>query len=100
MDSYLTMEVHVGKMHSENFECGLCDNKFKDIEALNMHMATCEIYECNGCYFRVKTLADIKKHFQNKHEDDEDVKITHGKVNRKCGEEIDDTEYFIHELSN
>ena len=69
------------------------------METLNLHISTCEIYECSNCYYRVKSLSDIRKHFENKHTDEEeDVKILHGKVNRKCDEEIDETEHFYNEL--
>jgi hypothetical protein len=44
--NHLTMEVHLGKEHSANFECGLCEVEAKDLENLEMHLFTCEIYEC------------------------------------------------------
>ena len=44
------MEVHVGKCNTDNFECGLCDSKFKDLDTLELHLRTCEIYECAEFY--------------------------------------------------
>ena len=46
-----TVEVHHGRYHSCDFECGLCDYKAKSIKKLNTHLSTCEIYECDDCYF-------------------------------------------------
>ena len=94
----LTMEVHVGKHHAEKLECGLCEYKVDNLESLKIHLSTCEVYECNRCFFRVCTLSEIKKHIKEKHEDDDDLKITHGKVNRKDEEEIDENELMKHEI--
>ena len=58
----LSLEVHHGKCHTEDFECGLCDYKANSLENLNTHLTTCESYECDNCYFRVKTLAAIEDH--------------------------------------
>ena len=54
------MEVHAGKLHSEIIQCGLCDYKTKDLANLETHLSTCEIYECDRCYFRVTQIGDIK----------------------------------------
>ena len=32
----LTMEVHVGKTHSENFKCGLCEYRTENLENLEL----------------------------------------------------------------
>ena len=42
--NFETMEVHAGKAHTDNLECGLCENNFENIENLNLHLQTCEIY--------------------------------------------------------
>ena len=42
--SIYTMEVHVGKCYSNNFECGLCDAKFEYVDPLELHLRTCEMY--------------------------------------------------------
>ena len=56
-----TMQIHYGKSHSINFECGLCDFKAKNLENLQIHVKTCEIYECENCEFVSKQLSGIKK---------------------------------------
>ena len=94
----LTMEVHVGKQYVEKLECGLCEYKVENMESLKIHLSTCEIYECNSCYFRVCTLSEIKKHIKNKHDDDDEIKITHGKINRKDEDEIDENDLMKHEI--
>ena len=88
----LTMEVHPGKNHSAKLECGLCDLKAKDLESLVTHISTCEIYECNNCYFRVTQIYEIKTHMNEKHEN-ENVIIIHGKQDRNNYEEIITTEH-------
>ena len=39
-----TMEVHIGKNHTDNFECGLCDLNFGNIGKLEIHLKACNIY--------------------------------------------------------
>ena len=51
--SIYTMEVHVGKCYSNNFECGFCDVKFEDLDSLELHLRTCEMYECSKCYLSI-----------------------------------------------
>ena len=36
-----TMEVHIGKCFTDNFECGFCDAKFDDLDTLELHLRTC-----------------------------------------------------------
>ena len=54
------MEVHVGKCYSNNFDCGLCDAKFEDLSSLELHLRTCEMYECPKCYLKLRDLSKIK----------------------------------------
>ena len=88
-ENFLTMEVHVGKFHSETLECGMCSWEAKDIESLNLHIATCEIYTCEDCNYRTKHLHDIKEHLNNKHDKQTYHEIIHAKINRKDPEVID-----------
>ena len=64
----IDMEVHVARTHEENFECGLCDYEGKDLEALDIHLKTCETYQCGICSEKLSQLPDIKMHFEEKHE--------------------------------
>ena len=57
-----TMQMHNGKCHQKNNECGLCNYEAKDIENLDLHLTTCEIYECDECEFIARNLSDFKRH--------------------------------------
>jgi hypothetical protein len=40
----VSMEVHIGKQHSDKSECGLCDLEVDNLENLELHLTTCEMY--------------------------------------------------------
>ena len=61
------MDVHFAKHHGENFECGLCDYTSKDLETLETHLRTCEIYTCRICDEKIIQFTNIKTHFKEKH---------------------------------
>ena len=65
--SELEMEVHIGKEHSDGFECGLCNSTENTLENLEIHFLTCEIFVCGDCDERIKTLDGIKKHINEEH---------------------------------
>ena len=65
--SELEMEVHIGKDHSDGFECGLCNSTENTLENLEVHFLTCEIFVCGDCDERIKTLDGIKKHINEEH---------------------------------
>ena len=56
--------------------------KAGNIEKLNTQLSTCEIYECDNCFFRVKVLSEMEDHIDVKHKR-ENLNIIHGKVDRK-----------------
>ena len=91
------MQIHNGKVHSQNFECGLCDFPAKDLETLNLHLITCEIYECNKCEHVVKKISSIKKHMHIS-KDCNSSTIHHVKIDRNDNEEADNKEYEQNEL--
>ena len=66
--SIYAMEVHIGKCYTDNLECGFCDSKFKDLSDLELHLRTCEVYECTNCWKKGKHLHEIKKHVMEDHE--------------------------------
>ena len=49
----ITMEVHIGKHHSEKYECGLCAFEGKNLEHLELHLVTFEIYTCKEYKYKV-----------------------------------------------
>ena len=87
----LTMEVHLGKFHSEKIECGICGFETKDMENLDTHLSTCEMYKCGSCDDKFKLLADIKKHIQETHKR---TYIFHLKMDRNDFAEFSDTRYW------
>ena len=62
------MEVHIWKCCYDYFECGLCEARVENLEKLEIHLNTCEIYECDTCFVRDKSLSDMKKHVEEEHE--------------------------------
>ena len=94
--SVYTMEVHVAKCRTENFECGLCEDIFMDIKDLEIHLRTCETYECSDCWKRLKNLSDIKSHIQEKHE--EFTTLNHLKIDRESDFEVKINSYNLNEV--
>ena len=89
----LTMEVHIGKHHSERFECGLCDYKGKDFDDLDIHLVTCELYRCTYCLCNLnfKTISSLKTHVNEKHQTPHmkrNTDIMHAKIDRNNSEII------------
>ena len=72
----------------ENIECGLCDYPAKDLENLNLHLTTCEIYECMQCEFVAKQITGIRKHMKASLST-----IHHVKIDRNNDKEAAFTEY-------
>ena len=93
-----TTDVHMGKEHSDNLECGLCAFKLKDKEQLETHQLTCEIYKCTLCDNNFVKLADLKDDVTTDHEYNKYRSIIHAKQNRFNEEEIDETYYRGEEL--
>ena len=46
------MKVDVGKSHNERDDCLLCNFTAKDL----VYMSTFQIYMCDDCYYKKKTL--------------------------------------------
>ena len=61
-ESDLAMKVYIGKHHSETYECGLCDVETKDLENLEIHLVSCEVYKCAGCSIKFNSIKDVKEH--------------------------------------
>ena len=95
----ISIQVHQGRKHEDGYECGLCDLKTDSLEMLNLHLTTCESYQCYRCNFRVHHISDIKEHIKEKHQS-EYVSITHGKLDRKDENFVKETIYEKDELFN
>ena len=59
-----TMDVHMGKTHTDSFEYGLCEISFENLENLALHLHT---YRCKRCYLKQIKISDIKDHAIKKH---------------------------------
>ena len=95
----MTMEVHLAKHHNDKFECGLCEYVAKNLDNLEMHLSTCEIYRCNKCKTKFKNLQDLKTHFTKDHESkDSFVEVFHVKQSRENKEEFEGRNHFYREL--
>ena len=68
------------------------------LESLNIHLNTCESYECYRCNLRVYNLSDMKEHIHKKHGAKEYLYIKHGKLDRKNADYVKETSYDRDEL--
>ena len=98
-----TMQVHVGKHHSEKFECNLCDYEAKSFEDLETHLFTCEIYECGKCSTKGTTLKEVKTHIESEHTAEKAKyfvfpPIYHTKMDRENFVEVTSTKYYLEDL--
>ena len=92
------IEVHVGREHGENFECGLCEYIAEDLEVLDVHLQSCEIYKCSNCGSVLKNLQELKQHFLDLHGNDKKRKATHMKQSREDRYSYDTREYCFEDL--
>ena len=93
-EKFETMEVHMGKCHTDNFECGLCEKNFGNIESLETHLNTCEIYRCSRCFLKETRISNIKAHAERKHPGLQATLIFHLKMNRNNRNEVSSTEHW------
>ena len=96
--SEIGIEVHVGREHGDNFECGLCEYIAEDLENLDLHLLTCEVYKCNKCGNIFKNLQDLKQHFLTEHENEKHKTTTHMKQSREDRHSFDTRGYSFEDL--
>ena len=89
-----TMEVHLGRSHTDLFECGLCEIDFKSSDNLETHLKTCEIFRCRRCYRKEKTITNIKAHAEKKHPGLQATLVDHMKISRNDKDEVTSKEHF------
>ena len=83
-----TLDVHIGKIHADNFNCGLCEKTFETKENLETHLNTCEIYQCTKCKHKEATLPNIKDHVVNIHNSEKYLMIDNFKMSRDDSDEV------------
>ena len=91
------MDVHIGKAHSNDYECGLCDLKLETSEKLEIHLFTCEIFQCDRCELKEKTLKVMKNHAEIEHEG-KTTKIHHRKLDRYNFNQVCSKSYWADEI--
>ena len=57
------MEVYLRKLHSEKQD-GLCDFEAMSLENLELHLVSFEVYQCNNCEKKLKSIKDVKDHIE------------------------------------
>ena len=64
-----TLNVHFGKKHASQSQCGLCDKTFESSGSLAAHLTKCEVFMCanSGCRDYFITLEKIKEHINEHH---------------------------------
>ena len=88
----------VGWCRTKDFECGLCGIGFSEKEDLEIHLSTCEMYECDSfsCYLRGKNLSEMKKHIEEKHETSSF--LNHLKIDRNEKFNVTSKSYSLEDL--
>ena len=94
----VSMEVHVSKFHAEEIECGMCEQETKDLESLETHLVTCQIYECKYCEERFQSISELKKHISEDHKGQEFIKILHAKLDISNTDKIKCRTYYSKDL--
>jgi dimeric dUTPase (all-alpha-NTP-PPase superfamily) len=97
-ESDITMEVHIGKEHSENFECGLCEFEAPNFENLDIHLNVCEVYQCGGCEKIFKTIKNVKDHIEKMQYSDGWHYVYHLKLDRDNANEVSEKQYRSDEI--
>ena len=93
----LTMDLYIKMFHSEKITCGLCDLEVYNLQDLEIHSTTCEIYKCFVCENIYKTLSDIKQHLTNEHKGQFGW-VKHAKIDRNNSDFFDTVDYSTKEL--
>ena len=91
-----TMEVHIGKWRTKDVECGLCEAKFFELESLEVHLKTCEVYDCGLCLNREKNISYMKKHIKDYHKQEGSMRHTKMDRNNVC--DISSRNYSLSDL--
>ena len=93
-----TMKMHIKRNHSETISCGMCDFEAQDIETLDTHTFTCEMYKCNEmeCEKTFLLLNDLRSHIENEH--DGLRALSHFKRQLNNQEFFDETFHFVSDL--
>jgi hypothetical protein len=75
-----TMEVYIGKTHTDSFECGLCELNFNNSEELETHINTCKVCRCKWSNFKETNIPNIKSHIEKKLKNEHSKIVQHLKM--------------------
>ena len=64
----------------------MCEYEAKSLENLDMHLFTCEHFQCNWCEVKTKHSKEIKTHVETVH--DNECCIQHIKMSRNIENEV------------
>jgi hypothetical protein len=90
-----TLDIHIGKSHDDEYNCGLFDLKLKNIEELETHLNTCKVYRCSVCDTKEKEISAINQHMENKHADQNSTLIDHLKISRNDKNEVTSKDFYF-----
>ena len=82
------MDVHIGRYHTDQFECGICERQLGNYEDLETHLNTCEKYKCRWCWQQTSTLPLMKDHIRNEHDNSQQILVEHYKMSRNSSSEV------------
>jgi hypothetical protein len=83
----------MGKVHTDSFECGLCERNFGNSESLETHLNTFKVYRCRKCFHKQTNISNIKAHAEKKHPGLQATLIFHLKMKRNAKNEVSSTEH-------
>ena len=81
-------------MYTEKFKCGLCEILFDDVQKLETHLTTCEVYRCTRCLTKEKMISGIQAHMEN-HTDNRYLYIHYLKTSREDNNEVSQNRFYI-----
>ena len=85
----------MGKTHTKDFKCGLCEKVLGSKEALEIHPNFCEVYQCTKCQRKETNFSDIKQHITNQHNSQRYLMIDNYKLSRENWEEVTWKDFYI-----
>ena len=88
------LELHVINTHT--YKCEVFKIQMGSKEDLDIHLTTCEVYECYKCEYMHKRLSELKTHCKTKHTGN--VAILHVKMDRENMSEVTCKKYLSDEI--
>ena len=70
----------------------------QNFENLDIHLNTCEVYQCGGCEKILKTIKDVKNHIEEKQYEDGWHFVYHLKLDRNKSNEVREKIYRSDEI--